>query len=156
MRYNRIIIRTDSDPDGNHIELLLCTLFLYHLPKLIEQGKVYTAISPIYKVKDGRGKILYFYEEREAQKWFRTHSGFKALHIKGLGEMNPEELYDTTLNPEHRHLIRLTTADVAKTLRLYNTLRGDSPLSRRKFILDNKLTAASNDDLYDDDNIDVE
>ena len=156
LRYNRIIIRTDSDPDGNHIELLLCTLFLYHLPKLIEQGKVYTAISPIYKVKDSRGKILYFYEEREAQKWFRTHSGFKALHIKGLGEMNPEELYDTTLNPEHRRLIRLTTADVAKTLRLYNTLRGDSPLSRRKFILENKLTAATSDDLYDDDNIDVD
>ena len=70
--------------------------------------------------------------------------------------MNPEELYDTTLNPEHRHLIRLTTADVAKTLRLYNTLMGDSPLSRRKFILDNKLTSTANDDLYDDDNIDVD
>lgn len=143
LRYNRIIIRTDSDPDGNHIELLLCTLFLYHLPQLIEQGKVYTVASPIYKVKDSRGNILYFYTEKEAQKWFRTHSGFKALHIKGLGEMNPEELYDTTLNPTHRHLIRLTTESLTKTLQLYNVLMGSSPLSRRQFILDNKPSKAA-------------
>ena len=84
LRYNRIIIMADSDPDGGHIELLLTTLFLYHLPELIKQGKVYAAVSPIYKVIDSRKKTLYFYDEKEANKWFRTHTGYEATHIKGL------------------------------------------------------------------------
>lgn len=84
LRYNRIIIMADSDADGGHIELLLTTLFLYHLPELIKQGKVYVAVSPIYKVIDSRKKVLYFYDEKEAKKWFRTHSGYEATHIKGL------------------------------------------------------------------------
>lgn len=151
LRYNRVIILTDSDPDGNHIELLLATLFLYHLPELVKQGKVYTVASPIYKVKDSRRNILYFYDEKEAQKWFRTHTGFTALHIKGLGEMSPDELYETTLNPQKRRLIRLTTEDFQSTIDLYNTLMGSSPNARHNFILNNKLS--NSEDFYDGDGV---
>lgn len=155
LRYNRIILLADSDPDGNHIELLLATLFLCHLPELIKQGKVYAALSPIYKVKDARKNILYFYNEKEAQKWFRTHKGFSALHIKGLGEMDPDELFETTMNPENRHLVQLKTEDFQKTLDLYNVLMGKSAELRRSFILNHKLTSDV-DDLFEDDTIDAE
>ena len=87
LRYKRIIFLTDSDSDGLHIDLLLATLFLYHLPELIKQSKIYMIQSPVYKVKTARKEILYFYSEKEAQKWFKTHSGFKALHIKGLNSL---------------------------------------------------------------------
>lgn len=87
LRYQRIIFMADSDPDGNHIDLLLTTLFLFHLPELIKAGKVYKAVSPVYKVKTARGETIYLYSEQDAQKWFRTHSGFKALHLKGLNRL---------------------------------------------------------------------
>jgi DNA gyrase/topoisomerase IV subunit B len=64
--------------------LLLTTLFLYHLPELIKQGKVYAAVSPLYKVIDARKNVIYLYDEKEANKWFRTHTGYEATHIKGL------------------------------------------------------------------------
>lgn len=156
LRYNRIILMADSDPDGNHIELLLATLFLYHLPELIKQGKVYAAVSPIYKVKDARKNILYFYNEKEAQKWFRTHSGFTALHIKGLGEMDPDELFETTMDPAKRHLVQLKTEDFQSTLNLYNVLMGKSAELRRSFILNHRLKKEVEDDLYEDDSIDIE
>lgn len=142
----------DSDPDGQHINLLLTTLFLYHLPELIKQGRIYTAVSPVYKVKTARNEIIYLYSEQEAQKWFRTHSGFKATHIKGLGELGPDELFETTMNPAHRKLIQLKTEDFERTLDLYNTLMGDKPSLRRAFIAANKLTSIT--DIFGDDNFD--
>ena len=84
LRYDRIIIEADSDVDGGHIELLLCMMFLHLLPEIVKAGKLYSCVSPVYKVIDARKNVLYFYSEREAQKWFRTHRGFKATHIKGL------------------------------------------------------------------------
>lgn len=152
LRYQRIIFMADSDADGAHIDLLLTTLFLFHLPELIKAGKVYKAVSPVYKVKTARGEIIYLYSEQDAQKWFRTHSGFKALHIKGLGEMASEELFETTMNPAKRRLIQLKTEDFERTLDLYTTLMGDKPSLRRAFIAANKLTSIT--DIFGDDNFD--
>ena len=129
--------------------MLLTTLFLYHLPELIKQGKVYAAVSPIYKVIDSRKKTLYFYDEKEANKWFRTHTGYEATHIKGLGELNPDELYETSMNPEKRHLIQLTTDDMEKTTALYNQLMGPSAEARRTFIMNHKLGGET--DIFEDE-----
>lgn len=85
LRYNRIIIMTDADPDGGHIELLLLTLILHHLPELISQGKVFAATSPLYKTINGK-EILYWYpeEEKEYKKYMRNHKNAKATRFKGL------------------------------------------------------------------------
>lgn len=149
LRYDKIIIMTDADPDGGHIELLLTTLFLYHLPELIKQGKVYAAISPLYRIVDARKHVLYMYDEKEAQKWFRGHTGYTAQHIKGLGELDADELYETSMNPEKRHLVQLTTDNFEETMKLYDDLMGESAEARRKFIVGHKLSAA--DDLIEDD-----
>ena len=135
--------------DGLHIDLLLTTLFLYHLPQLIEAGKVYVVQSPVYKVKTARKETIYFYSEKEAQKWFKSHAGFSALHVKGLGELEPDELYETTMNPDNRRLIKLTTADLEKTMALYNRLMGNQPSLRRDFILANGLR--NENELFEDD-----
>lgn len=140
--------------DGLHIDLLLTTLFLYHLPQLVEAGKVYIVQSPVYKVKTARKEIIYFYSEKEAQKWFKTHSGFSAIHVKGLGELEPDELYETTMNPDNRHLTRLTTENFKRTLDLYNRLMGNQPSLRRDFILSHGLR--SEDELFEDDEGDVD
>ena len=156
LRYNRIIIFTDSDPDGQHIRILLLTLFLHHLPELITQGKVYAVESPIYKVKTAQKNVIYFYTEKEAQKYFKTHKGFHAIHIKGLGELEPDELYSTSMDPANRHLVQLTTQNIEQTLDLYERLMGKQPSLRREFIIKNKLSSITEDELYDDDNIDIE
>lgn len=151
LRYNRIIIMTDSDADGAHIEILLLTLFLHHLPELIKQGKVYSVISPVYKVTTAKKEIMYFYTEKEAQKWFRTHKGYSAVHIKGLGELAPDELFETSMDPNNRQLVQLTTDNIEATLDLYNQLMGKQPSLRRDFIIKHKLSSVMDDEVYDDD-----
>lgn len=141
--------------DGNHIQLLLTTLFLHHLPKLITAGKVYAAVPPLYKTTNGK-EIKYWYptNESEYKKYVRNHKNVRVLRFKGLGEMNSEELYETTMNPETRQLIQLTTDDFESTLDLYKTLMGKQPSLRRQFILNNKLSKYSqneDDTIFDDD-----
>jgi DNA gyrase/topoisomerase IV subunit B len=152
LRYDRIIIMADSDPDGMHITLLLLTLFLYHLPQLLTAGKVYTAVSPIYKVKNGKN-TLYLYDEKSAQKYFASHSGYTTTHIKGLGELNPDELYDTTMNPNTRKLVQMNVSNVKDTIALYNVIMGDNPSLRREFIEKNSLISLQDNmgDVYNDD-----
>lgn len=153
LRYNRIIIFTDADPDGQHIELLLMTLFLHHLPELVKEGKIYIAVSPLYKTINGK-EIKYWTPDQtsEYKKYMRNHKNAESLRIKGLGELNPKELYDTSMNPENRTLIQLTTEDMEKTLALYNKLMGKQPSLRKSFILENKLSKYSNfdDDVFED------
>ena len=140
LRYNRIIILTDADADGRHIEILLLTLFLHHLPELIKQGKVYAAVSPLYRTINGK-EVKYWYEDNsEFKKYMRNHKNVKLTRFKGLGELSPDELYETTLNPSNRLLIQLTTENVEETLKLYDELMGKSPALRREFILKNKLS----------------
>ncbi len=152
LRYNRIIFMADSDPDGGHINLLLTTLFLHHLPQLITAGKVFIATSPLYKTINGK-ETLYWYpeDEKEYKKYMRNHRNAVSNRFKGLGEMNPDELYSTTMDPENRRLIPLTTDNMEKTLDLYNQLMGKQPSLRKEFILKNKLSKYSIlDDSYDD------
>lgn len=153
LRYNRIIILTDADADGRHIEILLLTLFLHHLPELIKQGKVYAAVSPLYRTINGK-EVKYWYEDSsEFKKYMRNHKNVKLTRFKGLGELSPDELYETTLNPSNRLLIQLTTENVEETLKLYDELMGKSPALRREFILKNKLSNFEDDDLFEDDNL---
>ena len=140
----------DSDPDGLHINLLLTTLFLFHLPELIKAGKVYIVLSPIYKVVTARKEVIYLYDEKEAQKWFRTHRGFEATHIKGLGELNAEELYETTMNPANRKLIQIKPDNFEEIIELYSQLMGKNPSLRRDFIVKHKLKSIVSDEVYDE------
>ena len=151
LRYNRIIILTDADADGRHIEILLLTLFLHHLPELIKQGKVYAAVSPLYRTINGK-EVKYWYEDNsEFKKYMRNHKNVKLTRFKGLGEMCADELYETTMNPANRHLVQLTTEDMEATMQLYHDLMGKQPSLRREFIMKNKLSSIKgDDDLYED------
>lgn len=151
LRYNRIIFMTDADPDGGHITLLLTTLFLHHLPELIAAGKVYAAVPPLYKTVNGK-EIKYWYpeDEREYRKYMRNHKNATSNRFKGLGEMNPDELYSTTMDPANRRMVQLTTDNLNLTLDLYNRLMGKQPSLRKEFILKNKLSNIDDDDSYDD------
>ena len=150
LRYNRLIILADADPDGKHIELLFITLLLHHLPDLITQGKVYAATPPLYRTKNGK-EVKYWYEDNaDFKKYIRNHKNAQLTRFKGLGEMNAEELYETTMNPQNRRLVQLTTDDVEKTLELYNQLMGKQPALRRDFILKNKLSKLDVEDVFDD------
>lgn len=153
LRYNRIIIMTDSDPDGGHIEILLLTLFLHHLPELVRQGKVYTAVSPLYKTITTKEKRYWLPSElSEYKKYVRNHKNVEVVRLKGLGELNADELYSTTMDPEHRSLIQLTTDNIEETLKLYDVLMGKQPSLRKDFIIRNKLSKYSQteDDTIDD------
>ncbi len=153
LRYNRIILMTDADPDGGHIEILLCTLFLHHLPELIKEGKVFAATPPLYKTTNGK-EIKYWYpdEEKEYRKYMRNRKNAESVRFKGLGEMDADELYATTMDPATRKLIQLTTSDMENTLGLYNRLLGKKPALRKEFILKNKLSKlnAYDEDTFDD------
>lgn len=152
LRYEKIIIMTDADPDGKHIELLLSTLFLHHLPEIIKQGKVFAATPPLYKTVSASKEVKYWYEDNsEYKKYIRGHKNVQIVRFKGLGELNPDELYETTMNPDNRHLIQLTTDNIEETLNLYNQLMGKHAELRRDFIFKNKLSSFDDEDLFEDD-----
>ena len=152
LRYNRIIIMTDADPDGQHIELLLVTLFLHHMPEIVKQGKLYAAVPPLYRTVTAK-ETRYWKpsETAEFKKYCRNHKTAEVQRIKGLGEMNARELYSTTMDPANRELIQLTTDDLEKTLALYNQLMGKYPSLRKEFIVKNKLSSFVDEEVYDDD-----
>lgn len=144
LRYDKIIIFSDADPDGGHIQLLIEALFLRHLPKLIEAGKVYRVVPPLYRITNQRG-TNYYYSEKDA----RNKVG-ERTHFKGLGEMAPQELYDTCLDPERRHLIQLKPDDIEADLLAFDTLMGKSAEKRRSFILSHKIKSEIGDSYEDD------
>lgn len=139
LRYHKIIIMTDADVDGNHIACLLLTFFYRHMPSLVENGHVYLATPPLYKVQKGK-KLEYAYREDELKGVVESFGGDKGLTIqryKGLGEMNPGQLWETTMDPETRTLKRITIDDAVLADQLFTILMGDEVDSRRKFILEN-------------------
>jgi DNA gyrase/topoisomerase IV subunit B len=137
LRYDKIVLLADADSDGAHINVLLETLFLKHLPQLITAGKLYRAIPPLYKIKKNK-QVIYLQNDEELEKYVKKNGQPKEItRFKGLGEQNPEELWDTTMNPETRTLVQLTTKNMNKTLELFEILMGESSADRRDYIMKN-------------------
>jgi topoisomerase IV subunit B len=157
--YDKIIIMTDADTDGAHIQVLLLTFFYRYMRPLIEAGKVYIALPPLYKVSKKKGKtehIEYAWNEEQLREiTSRLKNGYTIQRYKGLGEMNADQLWDTTMNPETRTLIRVQIEDDTRAERRITTLMGDKVEPRRKWIesnvaftLDEEDTILKNDKLH--------
>ena len=149
LRYNKIICMSDADVDGSHIRILLLTFFFRFMRPLIENGHVYAAQPPLYKVARGKEEF-YFYSDDELNRWFDENGrkGTTLQRYKGLGEMNPEQLWETTMNPEHRILLKITMEDAIEADKLFNQLMGEDPELRRQFIEENAdMTAVTDLDI---------
>lgn len=148
--YDKVIIMTDADTDGAHIQTLLLTFFYRYMRPLVEAGKVYIALPPLYKVSKGTGKkavIEYAWTEKELQGAInKIGKGYMLQRYKGLGEMNADQLWDTTMNPETRTLIRVKIEDSARAERHVTTLMGDKVEPRRKWIESNVNFGMEEDD----------
>ena len=138
LRYHKIICMTDADVDGAHIRILLLTFFYRYMPGLIENGYVYSAMPPLYKLQKGK-RIEYCYSEEEKVKKVAEmgNKGLDVQRYKGLGEMDKEQLWDTTMNPANRGLIQIKMADAIEADKIFTLLMGDAPELRRKFIEEN-------------------
>ncbi len=138
LRYDKIICMTDADVDGAHIRILLLTFFFRFMRPLIEHGHVYAAKPPLYKVTKNK-QDYYFYSDEELEEWYKAHGrvGCTQQRYKGLGEMNAEQLWETTLDPENRILIQLTMEDAIEAEKYFNELMGEDSELRRIFIEQN-------------------
>ncbi len=138
LRYNKIILMTDADVDGSHIDTLLLTFFYRFMPELIYNGHIYVSMPPLYLVtpKSRNGKPQYLYNDRELNRYMKDHeaSGFDLKRFKGLGEMDPEELWATTLDPERRVLKRVEIEDARLASEVTEMLMGTEVGPRRDFI----------------------
>ena len=133
-RYHKIVCMADADVDGSHIKTLLLTMFFRHMRELIELGYIYVAKPPLYRVKH-KGKNHYFMNDEQLNAYRAEHTGkVEAARFKGLGEMNPDELWETTLDPERRTLMRVTMEDAALADILFQQLMGDDVEERKNYI----------------------
>ncbi len=134
-RYHKIVVMTDADVDGSHIRTLLLTLFYRYMRPLIESGYIYIAQPPLFKVKKGKSEF-YVYNEEELNKKLAEigRDGIAMQRYKGLGEMNPQQLWDTTMNPESRTMLKVTLEDAIKADEIFTILMGDKVEPRREFI----------------------
>ncbi|MEH7392652.1 DNA topoisomerase IV subunit B [Bacillus sp. JJ1474] len=160
VNYDKVIIMTDADTDGAHIQVLLLTFFYRYMKPLLDAGKIYIALPPLYKVSKGTGKkeiIEYAWAEDDLQDAIKkVGKGYMLQRYKGLGEMNADQLWDTTMNPETRTLIRVRIDDAARAERRITTLMGDKVEPRRKWIETNVAFGLEEDaSILENENISV-
>tara|TARA_B100000963_G_scaffold114674_1_gene99903 strand:- start:92 stop:1084 length:993 start_codon:yes stop_codon:yes gene_type:complete len=149
LRYHRIIIMTDADVDGSHIRTLLLTFFYQQYFEILEKGHVYIAMPPLYKITKGKS-FVYASDEDEKDKAIKdfSRSGTKGIDVqryKGLGEMNPDQLWETTMDPENRRMMRVDVKDAQEASDMFETLMGDDVEPRREFIETNALSVSNLD-----------
>ncbi len=134
--YNKVIIMTDADDDGSHIQILLLTFFYRYMRPLLEHGMVYIALPPLFRVQKGKN-VEYCYSNEELDELRKKYGKYEIQRYKGLGEMNATQLWDTTMDPEHRTLVQVNIEDGVKAERRVSTLMGDKAERRRKWIEEN-------------------
>lgn len=143
LRYHKIVIMCDADVDGSHIATLILTFFFRYMKPLVEQGYLYIATPPLYQVSKGKSSV-YCWDEDERQQAIDSYAkgneeatGVKIQRYKGLGEMNAEQLWVTTMNPEERKLRLVTINDMMEADQVFSMLMGDEVPPRRRFIEEN-------------------
>lgn len=161
INYDKVIIMTDADTDGAHIQVLLLTFFYRYMKPLIEEGKVFIALPPLYKVSKGTGKkevIEYAWDETELKAAMKkVGKGYTIQRYKGLGEMNADQLWETTMDPETRTLIRVKIEDIARAERRVTTLMGDKVEPRRKWIESNVAFGLEDDlNILENENLSID
>jgi len=139
LRYNKIIIMTDADVDGEHIKTLLLTFFFRFMPHLIENGNIYVALPPLYRIR--KRKDYYVYSDKELKKAVEKFGAIKVTRFKGLGEMNSTQLGDTTMNPRTRKIKKIFIEDAVEADQVFSMLMGDDVQARKKFISENSREA---------------
>jgi DNA gyrase subunit B len=148
LRYHKIIIMADADVDGSHIRTLLLTFFYRLMPELIERGHVYLAMPPLYKLKRGKQE-WYAYTDQDRDRIMESLDGeankVEMQRYKGLGEMNPNQLWETTMNPESRNIIQIQLEDAVEAEEIFSTLMGEQVAPRREFIQENALSVSNLD-----------
>jgi len=148
LRYGKIIIMADADVDGSHIRTLLLTFFFRYMRELLERGHVYIAMPPLYKIEIGK-QVLYAFDDAQKEEILKakgkTEDQVGIQRYKGLGEMNPEQLWETTMNPELRSIIHVKLEDGVEAEEIFTTLMGENVEPRRKFIEDNALAVTNLD-----------
>ena len=137
LRYHKVIIMTDADVDGEHIRTLILTFFFRHMRDLVDKGHLYIAQPPLYKISYNK-KEFYVYNDQEREetlkKMGRSKDEVSMQRYKGLGEMNPDQLYNTTMNPETRLMKQVIVEDAEEADQIFSILMGDQVPPRRKFI----------------------
>ena len=142
--YDKVIIMTDADDDGAHIQILLITFFYRYMRPLIEEGHLYIACPPLYKISNKKD-VFYAWTEEERQEIYKDHKGMETARYKGLGEMNAEQLWETTMNPETRSLIRVNITDAVVAERRVSVLMGDKVEPRKEWIDENVIFTLEDD-----------
>ena len=145
LRYDKIVIMADADVDGSHIRTLLLTFFFRYMPQLIETGHIFLAQPPLFRVSKGKQHFDAFTDEEKAEYIERLGGNADVQRYKGLGEMNPEQLWETTLDPETRTMLRVNMSDAALADATFTMLMGEEVEPRRRFIEENAVFATDLD-----------
>jgi DNA gyrase subunit B len=138
LRYDKVIIMTDADIDGSHIRTLLLTFFYRYMKEVVESGHVYIAQPPLFRVKKGKDEHYVFSDQERDQVLEKTgKEGVQVQRYKGLGEMNPDQLWETTMDPDKRTILKVTLEDAVEADQVFTVLMGEQVEPRRKFIEEN-------------------